>query len=77
MKILFLLTALIVALLGCTKSSNRTSKPPDIEQNLFDKGIGFQEEFDYVVNDWAYYYTDTVSTTNVKFVALDSPIVFL
>ncbi len=38
----------------------------------FDKGIVFQEDFEPLMIDWQYYNTDTVSTSVVKLIALDS-----
>jgi len=61
--------ALIVAFCACKKETN---PPPVATQFFFDKGFIFQEDFEPIATDWLYYNTDTVSTTVVKFIALDS-----
>ncbi|MEO7485980.1 MAG: hypothetical protein ABIU77_02730 [Ferruginibacter sp.] len=59
---------LMVALGACKKT---TDVPPAGEASS-DKGVAFQEDFEPIPADWIYYNTDTVTTTVVKFIALDS-----
>jgi len=64
-----LLFAFILSFCACKKETDST---PIATQFYSDKGFVFQEDFEPIVADWFYYNTDTVSTTVVKFIALDS-----
>jgi hypothetical protein len=58
----------MLAVCACKKemSASKDGQP------FFDKGIAFQEDFEPISADWLYYNTDTVSSSVVKFIALDS-----
>ena len=71
LKTLLLLVVVLIAY-ACKKDSD---SPPVATQYSFSKGFVFQEDFQPIATEWLYYNTDTVSTTVVKFVALDLPAV--
>jgi hypothetical protein len=70
--LLVLVGAFVFSLEGC---GNKTVKPNDnicMSRKPLTANFKVEEDFDYIVPFWKYYATDTVASTVLNFIALDS-----